>query len=66
MKKTAISLLFVFPVLCLSGCTTAQVYSSLQDAQRDRCERLAEPDRTQCLRSNSTDYETYKKQRERQ
>lgn len=65
MKKIAISFLFILPILSLPGCTTSQVYSSLQDAQRDRCDRMAEPDRTQCLRNNSTDYETYKKQQER-
>lgn len=58
--------LFMLTVICLSGCTTGQVYNSLQHAQRDRCGHLPEPDRTQCLRNNSTDYETYKKQQQRQ
>jgi hypothetical protein len=65
MKKTATSLLFVLTFISLSGCSSAQLYNSLQDAQRDRCDRLADPDRAQCLRNNSTDYDTYKKQQER-
>lgn len=47
----------------LSGCTAEQVYGSLQDAQRDRCDKMMEPDRSQCLRNNATDYETFKKER---
>lgn len=64
MKKIAITLILMFPIMFLSGCTTAQWYDSLQDAQRDRCDRLMEPDRSQCLRNNSTDYQTYEKQRQ--
>lgn len=63
MKKIALALLFTSSFTGLTGCTAAQVYSSLQDAQRDRCQTMMEPDRSQCLRNNSSDYETFKKER---
>jgi hypothetical protein len=63
MKKIAVAILFTSSLSVLSGCTTEQVYSSLQDAQRDRCEKMMEPDRSQCLRNNASDYETFKKER---
>jgi hypothetical protein len=63
MKRTALTILLTSSFTILAGCTTEQVYDSLQDAQRDRCQKMMEPDRSQCLRNNSTDYETYRKAR---
>jgi hypothetical protein len=62
MKKLAVAILFSSSFAALSGCAEL-VYDSLQDAQRDRCEKMMEPDRSQCLRNNSTDYDTFKKSR---
>jgi hypothetical protein len=63
MKKIAVAILLLSSFAALSGCSTEQVYNSLQDAQRDRCGKMMEPDRSQCLRNNSTDYETFKKEK---
>lgn len=65
MHKTSLALLWTALFAALSGCTTADMYDTLQDVQRDRCQKLMGPDRDQCLRNNSTDYRTYEKQRRR-
>jgi hypothetical protein len=63
MKRTALAILLTSSFTVLAGCTTEMAYDILQDAQRDRCQKMMEPDRSQCLRNNSTDYETFKKGR---
>jgi hypothetical protein len=64
MKKILMLSLFLSTTISLTGCAE-MAYDSLQDAQLDRCKQRMEPDRSQCVRNNSTDYETYKKQREK-
>lgn len=49
----------------LAGCTTAQMYDSLQDEARDDCARRTQTDTAGCKRANSQDYEQYKKERGR-
>lgn len=55
---TALAMLSV-----LSACTTANIYDSLQDHARDRCNAMSDPDRTTCLNQSSTKYDDYKRQR---
>ena len=62
--KNVSAMLFGMVVL-LSGCTTEQLYSSVQDSARDSCNRMMEPDRSNCLRNNQTDYQTYKNSTQR-
>jgi len=61
MKKLILAILLTSSFAGLSGCSSAQMYDSLQDAQRDRCYQMMEPDRSQCLRNTTTDYESFKK-----
>ena len=63
MKRIALTILLTSLFTVLAGCTTEMAYDILQDAQRDRCQKMMEPDRSQCLRNNSTDYDTYRKER---
>lgn len=48
----------------LSACSTADMYDSLQDHERDRCSAMSEPDRSACLKRSSATYDDYKKQRD--
>jgi hypothetical protein len=48
----------------LSACSTANIYDSLQDHERDRCSAMSDPDRTTCMNRSSASYDDYKKQRE--
>ncbi len=63
MKRNTLAILLASSFTVLAGCTTEMAYDILQDAQRDRCQKMMEPDRSQCLRNNATDYETYRKER---
>ena len=49
----------------LSGCTSAQLYDSLQDEARDDCARRTQTDTAGCKRASSQDYDHYKKERAR-
>ena len=49
----------------LTGCTTEQIYSSLQDSAHDSCAKLSETDRAACLKNSSTSYDRYKADRDR-
>jgi len=61
-----ISVLFTALALAsqLSACSTADIYDSLQDHERDRCSAMSDPDRTACMNRASTNYDDYKKQRD--
>ena len=48
----------------LSACSTADIYDSLQDHERDRCSAMSDPDRAACMNRASTSYDDYKKQRD--
>jgi protein involved in sex pheromone biosynthesis len=63
MKK-AIILTFLISLTMLSGCAEV-AYDILQDNQIDNCKKMMEPDRSQCMKNNSTDYNTYKKERDK-
>jgi hypothetical protein len=63
MKKI-VMLAIIMSSSLLTGCAEV-AYDILQDNQRDSCNKMMEPGRSQCLRNNSTDYETYQKQREK-
>jgi hypothetical protein len=58
----------LIPLVCvaalsLSACSTRFWYDSLQFRQKEYCETLGEPDRTECLRKAPDDYDSYQKQR---
>lgn len=62
MKKAVI---FVSAVI-LSACTAQDAYVSMQDYNRDSCNKLIDAsERSACLkRSSATSYDSYKKQRD--
>jgi hypothetical protein len=55
---------FLWPTALLSACSAALTYDSLRDHASDACSRMVEPDRTACMKRISSDYETYRRQRE--
>lgn len=61
-----ISVLFTALALtaAFSACSTANIYDSLQDHERDRCSAMSDPDRTACMNRASTTNDDYKKQRD--
>ncbi|KIF79829.1 hypothetical protein TSA66_01665 [Noviherbaspirillum autotrophicum] len=63
-----ISRLFILatlPLLFASGCTTSTAYLSLQEMQRDACEKNSDmQERQRCRAQANTSYDDYKQQRE--
>jgi hypothetical protein len=47
----------------LPGCTAREGYGAAQNWQRTECNRMVEPERSNCLARAKDDYDTYEKKR---
>jgi hypothetical protein len=58
-------LFIVLAVFTLTGCTSEDIYDQIQLNQQNKCESLPYPQRDDCLRHVSTDYEDYERERKK-
>lgn len=65
MNSRILAIVAAITMVTATGCTTQQLYNTGQAWQRNECNKIMDQqERTRCLSSTSTSYETYKKQSE--